>query len=335
MDGTVIAFRCASGPIILRRSEDGGATWGPEMATSGKTYRALGAAVVDENTGDVLVFPDYIEPAFTMYRSRDHGRTWAAEEVTKRPDGFGGVGTTHGGEHGITLRYGNKKGRLLIPARVFGPKNSNAQEWRPYCYNSAMYSDDGGKTWQTTAPFPELGTGEGTLAELSSGHIYYNSRNHMAPNTMRRTAWSYDGGEVWSNMQISEVLPDGPQDSAYGCKGGLVRLPLDDRDILISSNLDSPSGRRRATVWASFDGGKTWPVKRLVYEGPSAYSSLNAGRTGTPSEGMIYLLVEGSKEHVYGGVQIARFNLPWLLGGDRTGNGEVPDWVTAGATPAR
>ena len=44
-------------------------------------------------------------------------------------------------------------------------------------------------------------------------------------------------------------------------------------------------GREKITVWASFDGGRTWPVKRLVYDGPSAYSNLGVGRNGTPSQG--------------------------------------------------
>ena len=310
MDGTVLAFRCSKSPITLRRSEDGGATWGPEIATGEQQHTALGAAVVDESTGDVMVFSDYGKPEFTMYRSKDHGKTWAKKTVQKLPDGFGRIAGTHGAEHGITLRYGQKKGRLLMPARVLGPKDSNDLKWRHYCYNSAIYSDDGGKTWQTSAPFPELGTGEGTLAELSNGHIYYNSRNHMAPNTMRRSAWSLDGGAIWSNLQISDVLPDGPRDHPYGCKSGLVRLPLEGQDILITSNVDSPSGRKRGTVWASFDGAKTWPVKRLVTEGSFAYSSLDAGRAGTPSEGMIYLLFEAD-----GGISMARFNLPWITGG--------------------
>ena len=61
--------------------------------------------------------------------------------------------------------------------------------------------------------------------------------------------------------------------------GGLARLPVADRDILIFSNIDTEQPKReRATVWASFDGGKTWPVKRLVYDGPSGYSSLAADR---------------------------------------------------------
>jgi sialidase-1 len=100
--------------------------------------------------------------------------------------------------------------------------------------------------------------------------------------------------------------------------GGLVRLPVAGRDILLFSNPESPKGRHHGTVWASFDGGKTWPVKRLVTEGAFAYSSLAAGRPGTPGEGWVYLMFEG------GGAQVARFNLSWVLGGEATGDGEVP-----------
>ena len=46
---------------------------------------------------------------------------------------------------------------------------------------------------------------------------------------------------------------------------GLTRLAVTGKDILIYSNCDSPSGRKQGTVWASFDGGKSWPIKRLVY----------------------------------------------------------------------
>ena len=111
-------------------------------------------------------------------------------------------------------------------------------------------------------------------------------------------------------------------------KGGLVRLPIKGRDVLIFSNADTAGGERaKITVWASLDGGQTWPLKRLVDDGPGGYSSLAAGRTGTPSEGLIYLLFEGGPEGPYTAMQIARFNLAWLRDGQRTGNGEVPDWV--------
>jgi sialidase-1 len=106
--------------------------------------------------------------------------------------------------------------------------------------------------------------------------------------------------------------------------GGLVRLPIRGRDILIYSNCDSPSGRVRTTVWASFDGAKTWPVKRLVHSGRGAYSSLSAGRPMTKSEGWIYLNFEGGPK---GGSTVARFNLSWLLEGEKTGDGDLPKWL--------
>ena len=95
-------------------------------------------------------------------------------------------------------------------------------------------------------------------------------------------------------------------------------------DILLFSNIDIPqkeddedlafearwTERIRGTVWASFDGGKTWPVKRLVEEGSFAYSSMAAGREGTDSEGIVYLLYESD-----GGAKMARFNLAWLTNG--------------------
>jgi sialidase-1 len=64
------------------------------------------------------------------------------------------------------------------------------------------------------------------------------------------------------------------------------------------------------TVWASFDRGESWPLKRLVYEGPSAYSSLAAAPDGT-----IYLLFERGKKKLYESIALARFNLTWIAGG--------------------
>jgi sialidase-1 len=136
----------------------------------------------------------------------------------------------------------------------------------------------------------------------------------------RYIAWSDDDGATWLNPSRSESLPDGMKGSSYGCMGGVTRLPVDGSDILFYSNLDAPggsggSGRRNVTVWASFDGGRSWPVKRLVYDGPSAYSSMASGRPGTPSEGMIYLLFEGGPGGQYSAIQMARFSLAWILGG--------------------
>lgn len=312
--------------IRSRRSEDGGKTWDDEVIIA-KSGIHGGGTTVDETTGDILVFVEAQHPPapITVYRSQDDGKSWRSEASTILPDSQGRMPSMHMNEHGITLRHGAHKGRLIRPSRHYGAGNRPESVW-PTHFTNAIYSDDGGKTWQTSEPFPENGTGEATIAELSDGTLYYNSRRHWAPegkNPRRRwVATSDDGGQTWKDGAICETLPDGPQDRNYGCMGGLVRLPIQGKDILIYSNCDSPGGRHHGTVWASFDGGKTWPLKRLVHEAAFAYSSLTAGRPGTPGEGSIYLHFESD------GSKVARFNLSWLLAGQATGDGNVPDEVT-------
>lgn len=323
-DGTVVAFQSPGGGKC-RRSRDGGKTWDPdiEIAPDAKG----GNGIVDETRGDIL----YVNPgAGWLFRSRDHGASWVREGVQVRPDGFG-LSPKGGGveamQCGITLAFGERRGRLLMPARITGPKHSNAVEWRPYHYSTAVYSDDGGATWQTSKPFPVFGTGEATLAELSDGSILYNSREHMSRSN-RYFAWSHDGGDLWIHPTESPDLPDGARGTSYGCMGGMIRLPVLGHDILLFSNLDTDAGempakvgastskgREKITVWASFDGGRSWPVKRLIDDGPSAYSNLGVGRSGTPSQGKIYLIFEGGPTDCYEAVQVVSFNLSWLLNG--------------------
>jgi sialidase-1 len=321
-DGTVIAFRSPGGGMC-RRSRDGGATWDDEI-TIGPDANG-GNALVDETTGDIL----YFNPRHRwLYRSRDAGATWAREEIVVRPDGFGLVpGSVEAMQCGITLAFGEHRGRLLSAARIMGPKNSNANEWRPYHYSTAVWSDDRGKTWQVSKPFPVLGTGEAALAERSDGSILYNSREHMSRGN-RFLATSHDGGDLWIDARRSPDLPDGARGTSYGLMGGMIRLPIAGRDILLYSNADTDGGvmpdtvgasiataREKITVWASFDGGATWPVKRLVSGGPGAYSCLGVGRTGTPSQGRVFLVFEGGPKGDHAAVQVVSFNLAWLLDG--------------------
>jgi len=318
-DGSVLAF--AGSGRLLRHSEDTGRTWSPKAEIG---HDAGGSAIVDEDTGHVMVVQSRDGH---LWRSPDHGKTWAREEITVKPNAIGhgspdGVpAQTTCSESGVTLRYGEHNARLLMPARIQPPYGNNDQEWWPYNYNTAIYSDDRGATWQTSGPV-QNGTGEGTLAELSNGTIYYNSRSHMSVDHRRRIAWSYDGGHMWTDWQVSEHLYEigepfyfkyGTKPS-YGCNAGLVRMPLEaagGRDVLLFSTPDNPGGSRvRMTVWASFDRGETWPVKRLIYEGLSAYSSLTAGGDGT-----IYLLFERGEEKLYDKVAVAIFDLDWLAEG--------------------
>lgn len=261
-----------------------------------------------------------------QWRSHDSGTNWTRETITVQPDGLGHVPDGISAmQPGITLTYGRRPGRLLVPARVMPGGNGVAA--RPFHYSTAIYSDDGGANWQTSNPFPVRGTGEAALAELSNGNILYSSREHMTRGN-RYLAWSYDCGNLWVGPYISPELPDGARGTSYGCMGGLLRLPVSGLDILLCSNCDTDAGqmpasvggstdvgREKVTVWASFDGGKTWPLKRLVDPGPSGYSNLGVGRAGTPSAGRIYLCYEGGSGGPASAVQVFAFNLSWLLNG--------------------
>jgi len=302
-DGTVVAS-WGRNTLRVRRSEDGGKTWGPAI-TVGQGIHA-GGVTVDERSGDILLFGHPKHPSTdgapgprTMYRSRDHGKTWKADEdATFEKDANDFLPALHMSEHGVTLRHGENAGRLIRPARVYRRS--------PDRYATTIYSDDAGRTWQAGAPVSIQGSGEGALLELSSGRLIYTARRSFFAEGQplrheRHYAFSDDGGQTWGDASMFDALPDGPRyrgkqgkganyNGHFGMLAGFARLPVKGRDILLYSNADHDGHERvRLTVWASFDGGKTWPIKRLVDEGLSAYSSLAAGRPGTPSEGWIYL----------------------------------------------
>jgi sialidase-1 len=359
VDGTLLAVRNNRGH--LRRSEDAGLSWGDIIQVAIGYFDS--SFIVDENSGHILSLRIWSGDDRTL-RSKDHGKTWTEEAVTVIPNEtmtrlaesgvkLRGVKDTvkagtyflhaNASESGVTLRHSEYKGRLIVTAtyRPHAVEHPSDRKPEDVIYSCAVYSDDGGSSWQISEFFPEGFTEEAALVELSDGRIYYNSRSHsgfydedlareLRPDeTMRREAWSDDGGRTWKNLRISELLPDGGGfDRGYGMKGGLTRLPVKGRDILIYSNADTAGGdRSRMTVWASFDGGQSWPVKRLVYESFSAYSSLVAARPGTQTEGLVFLLFEGGLEGPYAAMQMARFNLSWIIKGERTGDGEIPSWA--------
>ena len=304
---------------VSRRSVDGGATWQSEV-NIGSGING-GGLTVDENSGQLITFVEEGEPPpapILSYFSSDQGQSWQAKKIKIHPDNNGNPPSMHMNEHGITLKNGIHKGRLVRTSRYYG--KGNEREYWPSHYTNAIYSDNGGKTWHTSNPFPVNGTGEAAIVELSDGSLYYNSRRHLSTDglnpRMRYIASSSDGGQNWENLYVSKELPDGEQNRDYGLMAGLDRLPFEGHDILIFSNIDSYSGRKNGTVWLSFDGGKSWPLKKVIEEGGFKYSSLAVGRKNTPSEGYIYLLYEtGTKNdiHAYGGGIIARFNLSWLM----------------------
>jgi sialidase-1 len=277
----------------------------------------IGTAILDGNNNSVMVLyyrrpsgqdpsPDDPMPGAFVVTSVDNGRTWQHETLKTYPNEMKSAGSTHGAGPGITLRFGPRKGRLIAPARFALVPNEEIETLQRYHYNCAVYSDDAGRTWRTSEPV-QVGTGEGCLAELLDGRIYYNSRAYFLDG-MRRVAWSYDGGETFEDFSTERALSE-PLEG--GCNASLIRVPgtaPEERDLLLFCN-PTDTTRKRLTVRASRDGGLTWKGgTKLICEGPSAYSSMTASK-----DGIIYILFENGDSSPYERISLARFSLSCLL----------------------
>ncbi len=305
--------------IVLRTSDDLGATWSPVRAICDIPSRSLNnPCVVEVRAGRhagrvILMFQSYPEGCgegcvseghestgekdticrTLVMHSDDGGGTWSApREVARgvrRAGGAPSVATRPG--VGIQLANGAHAGRIVMPFNE-GPYD----RWRVY----AAFSDDGGDSWRigAVAPNPPKGFGnEVQMFERADGAVVLNARQHLGAKR-RTAAVSTDGGATWSPLADVPELPD-PQ-----CMGGVLALG---EGIVVFTGCDSESRRALGTAWISRDDGRSWPEKMLVEPGGFAYSvpvDLGLGADGTRMIGVLY---EGAG---YRRIEFARVSLP-------------------------
>ncbi|MFA5688218.1 MAG: sialidase family protein [Kiritimatiellales bacterium] len=291
-DGTVLAFcegrRDGKGDtgkidLIIKRSMDGGKNWSDQTVIWADGDNTCGnpCAVMDENTGRIFLFSTWnlgsdherdimagtsADTRRVFYlTSDDHGVTWSKPvEITSSAKRNNWRWYATGPGTGIQLKYGMKKGRLIIPAN----HSFNLDDGTSIYGAHVIYSDDGGKNWQigdSVVP----GANESQSVELLDGTLVLNSRNHLYRGT-RIIARSPDGGERWTNVDYQSNLIE-PR-----CQAGFIRYSpnkFSAENILLFSN-PAESKRIRMTIKASADEGQTWNDGLMLHSGPSAYSSL-------------------------------------------------------------
>lgn len=323
-EGRAVASDQAANDIILKRSTDGGRSWGPLqlLQDDGKNSLNNPTAVVEQQSGRVFLMyqriPGHlkersatVETGFdgpNVYRnlliwSDDDGATWTepldVTRSTKRPVDATTIASGPG--IGIQLTRGPHAGRLIIPFNE-GPY----YQWN----NFSVFSDDRGATWQhgenvpgAFVPDEKLGRrsqiNEVQMVELSDGSVRLNSRQ-FAGAKVRKTAVSRDGGVTWSPVEDVPTLRD------PSCNASILRYSFGeapDKGIILYSGPDSTQ-RDQGTVHLSRDDGASWPVKRLLWPGSFAYSVL----TKLP-DGTVGCLFETDN---YGRIVFARFPLSWI-----------------------
>ncbi|MEU4145628.1 exo-alpha-sialidase [Streptomyces parvulus] len=351
--GTLLAFAegrvlncgdAADIDLVLKRSTDGGRTWGPLQVVNdgGGDTHGNPAPVVDRATGRVLLTETYnagrtdaancaIPCTRTphLQHSDDDGVTWSAPRDLSPeilPADWNSWYAT-GPVHGVQLTGGNHPGRLVVGV--------NAETWdgdRITANHAALVvSDDGGAHWKVGAtdtwPVAADGTfrqkpSELTLTERADGALLVSGREERGTDLGHRTqAVSLDGGDSFAAP--FRALPDlyTPQ-----VQGAVLRLG--DRTLL-SAPAD-PDRRRTMSVRSSYDGGATWDsVDRgtVLTRDWSGYSDMVDVDDAT-----VGLLYEAGAVDARDEIRFARFTEDWLQA-RRAADPTTPD-LAPGAAPA-
>jgi sialidase-1 len=274
--------------VVLRRSYDGGCTWGPMsvVSTNGDATAGNPAPVVLRN-GDIVlltttngrvgereimagtVSPEDSRRVFVQ-RSKDNGRTWShSKEITavaKKPD-WRWYATGPG--HAIVLR----SGRIVVPANHSSAPPAGSADIgteAKYYGGHDLISDDGGRTWRIG--FSEdrtdlnVASNETSVAQLPDGRLYFNSRNQGALGG-RVDAISKDGGETLA-------APYSPQATLTIPKVQASVLQTVRPGLLLFSGPSDPVARKAMAIRVSKDQGRTWRQAKLISEAPAAYSDM-------------------------------------------------------------
>ncbi|MGC0210806.1 sialidase family protein [Streptomyces levis] len=305
--GTVLAFaegrRGGAGDsgdidVVLRRSADGGCSWGPltVVAAGDGDTRGNPAPVVDPRSGDVVLLTSYNSGDVTeaqimrgevtpeqsrrvfVQRGRDDGRRYTApREITAQVKHPSWRWYATGPGHALALTRGPYAGRLVVPANhsASPPPGSPDTGREPRHYGAhALLSDDGGRTWRPGFVDDSYdGTdnaNESTAAQLPDGEVYFSARDqHGTSAGHRLDSRSSDGGASLDRpYAVQPTLNDVPV-----VQGSVLQPPGRHAPLLFSGPSD-PTARRAMAVWRSTDGGATFTRALTLSQQPAAYSDL-------------------------------------------------------------
>ncbi len=313
--GTVLAF--AEGrkqglsdtgdiDLVLRRSTDGGKTWGDMIVVWDDGVNVCGnPAPVVLADGRILLLStwnngDDPESAIldrTSKESRrvfvmdsgDDGLSWSKpREITEQVKLADWTWYATGPCHALLLQQGEHAGRIVVPA--------NHGRWmgdRSAYFSHLIYSDDQGETWKIGAQGTPEGGSESSVVQLVNGQLVVNTRDERRVRPEgpgRLMAQSRDGGQSYFRQYRENTLVD-PK-----CQGAMIAFVYEGRPtstLLFSNPVDSVE-RIRMTITTSFDGGRTWGKPVKIYPGPSAYSDLSM----LPS-GDVAILYENGEQNPY------------------------------------
>ncbi|TMM58721.1 exo-alpha-sialidase [Maribacter algarum] len=277
--------------LVYRRSFDNGKTWEPLNLLYDQDTLAVQNPVpifVASENRVVLLFnttslseydvlnkdygPEEERKAYVT-SSTDNGETWETpKEITRQVKRKHWRWHALGPVHGVELKYGSHKGRLIAPVAISIGKGNKV-------YTMALvYSDDKGESWNIGAVDKNLKdevlANETTIIELTDGRIYVNTRdqNGGSLEKNRGETYSSDGGLSFSDAVVeSDRFPSPVVQSA------LLRWSSEkeaSKNVLLFSTPSHRDKRLDLIVMASYDESETWQSLFKIHDGSSAYSDM-------------------------------------------------------------
>lgn len=223
--------------------------------------------------------------------SKDNGVTWSTPKIITK-DVTADVGHWSSrfaaSGHGIQLRHGKYKGRLLQQYTINNSRRIQAV---------TVYSDDHGKTWKVGKPVgfrsEKSHMDENKVVELSDGRVMLNSR----PQNFRHrlVAISNDGGETYGEVKEEMQLPDPANNAQITRAYPDAPMGSPEAKVLVYSS-SSAYGRSDGLIRVSFDDGATWDTGKLFKSGPMAYSCIEV--LNKQHGGGFGLLYEGDNSNI-------------------------------------
>ncbi|MCH2133217.1 MAG: glycoside hydrolase [Phycisphaerales bacterium] len=295
--------------LVMRRSEDGGITWSELEVIQSDAGNTCGnpTMVVDEMTGIMHLLSTHnlghddesgiinqtSDGDRTVWASfsQDDGQTWSeARDITSDVKLPNWTWYATGPGNGIHMQGGDTPGRLIIPC-------DHIEADTKHYYSHVIYSDDQGQSWQLGGSSPKHQVNECEVVECDDGRLLLNMRNYDRTKRTRQVCVSHDGGETWTDQRHDDVLIEPI------CQASIRRIPKSP-GLIVFSNPASRDDRVMMTLRGSTDDGATWPYRRVLHDGPSAYSCLVALPNGDIG---CFFEADG-----YNRLEFARCSVEWL-----------------------
>ena len=258
-------------------SDDQGRTWSPPHTLIGRgdNNNIMDVSLLRLASGKLALFYGVKKSAWLDCRpvvrlSTDEGATWS--EPTPVVTGPGYTGTNN--DRAIQTHTG----RIIMPVpynRIIGTANSyRSIDWRAItCW---YLSDDDGATWREapqwwTLPVPsKVGMDEPGVVELADGSLYSWARTDTGKQWACR---STDNGEHWSPPQPTELIsPTAPASVKRLPHSSTLLAVFNDHSGRFPMRSEKPGfqGRTPLVAALSFDGGRTWPARKVLESDPDA-----------------------------------------------------------------